>query len=90
VPIEFYTHDPEHLAMPKGGVGIFLIDASFSPSATTAIASRFRLEVEESSDGPRRCSRCARGLVFVDYNMPVSTGSLRSRKFGGSTEEWPS
>ena len=37
MPIEFYTHDPEHLAVPKRGVGIFLIDANLSSSAMTAI-----------------------------------------------------
>ena len=42
MPIEFYTHDPERLAMQKGDVGIFLIDASLSPSAMTAIVQAAR------------------------------------------------
>jgi hypothetical protein len=42
VPIEFYTHDPEHLAVPKRGVGIFLIDANLSSSAMTAIVQAAR------------------------------------------------
>lgn len=42
VPIEFYTHDPEHSAMPKGGVDIFIVDASLSPAAMAAIVQTAR------------------------------------------------
>lgn len=41
VPIEFYTHDPEHSAMPKG-VDIFVVDASLSAAAMTAIVQTAR------------------------------------------------
>ena len=82
VSIEFYTHDPEHLALPNGGVGIFLIDASLSPSATTAIASRFRLEVEESSDGPSalqqvRAGTSLRRLQHAGFNRLVTLKEIR-------------
>lgn len=42
VPIEFYTHDPEHSSMPKGGVDIFIVDANVSPPAMTAIVQAAR------------------------------------------------
>jgi CheY-like chemotaxis protein len=42
VPVEFYTHDPEHAAMPTGGVDIFVVDAGLSPSAIAAIVRAAR------------------------------------------------
>jgi CheY-like chemotaxis protein len=42
VPVEFYTHDPEQSAMPKGGVDIFVVDAALSPAATGAIVQAAR------------------------------------------------
>jgi CheY-like chemotaxis protein len=42
VPIEFYTHDPETSSMPKGGVDIFVVDASLSTLAMSAIVQAAR------------------------------------------------